>query len=155
MKGILLCITITVSIIAITSSFDFNNWDYKNVVVNPYRVLGISPFSSMNKIKKRYRELVKKYHPDKNPGDKSAEEKFKEISEAYEVLKDDKKKAMYDQYGHAAFEGGMGGAHYQSGGFQDPFDLFRDFYCLKFFLLFEIVLVTEIYFLVYRHFYYL
>lgn len=84
MKGILLCITITVSIIAITSSFDFNNWDYKNVVVNPYRVLGISPFSSMNKIKKRYRELVKKYHPDKNKGHA---EQFRLIQKSFEEIK--------------------------------------------------------------------
>ena len=91
-----------------------------------YEVLGVDRSASAEEIKKAYRKLAVKYHPDKNPGDKSAEEKFKEISEAYEVLKDDKKKAMYDQYGHAAFEGGMGGAHYQSGGFQDPFDLFRE-----------------------------
>lgn len=91
-----------------------------------YEVLGVDRSASAEEIKKAYRKLAVKYHPDKNPGDKTAEEKFKEISEAYEVLKDDKKKAMYDQYGHAAFEGGMGGAHYQSGGFQDPFDLFRE-----------------------------
>ncbi len=91
-----------------------------------YEVLGVPRSASAEEIKKAYRKLAVKYHPDKNPGDKSAEEKFKAISEAYEVLKDDKKKAMYDQYGHTAFEGGAGGASYHSGGFQDPFDLFRE-----------------------------
>ena len=94
-----------------------------------YELLGVSRNASADEIKKAYRKLAVKYHPDKNPGDKTAEEKFKQISEAYEVLKDDKKKAMYDQYGHAAFEGGMGGGgggSYQGGGFQDPFDLFRE-----------------------------
>ena len=94
-----------------------------------YELLGVSRNASADEIKKAYRKLAVKYHPDKNPGDKAAEEKFKQISEAYEVLKDDKKKAMYDQYGHAAFEGGAGGGgggSYQGGGFQDPFDLFRE-----------------------------
>ena len=91
-----------------------------------YELLGVSRSASPEEIKKAYRKLAVKYHPDKNPGDKTAEEKFKAISEAYEVLKDEKKKAMYDQYGHAAFEGGAGGASYRSGGFQDPFDLFRE-----------------------------
>ena len=94
-----------------------------------YELLGVSRNASADEIKRAYRKLAVKYHPDKNPGDKNAEEKFKQISEAYEVLKDDKKKAMYDQYGHAAFEGGMGGnggGSYQGGGFQDPFDLFRE-----------------------------
>ena len=92
-----------------------------------YELLGVSRNASADEIKKAYRKLAVRYHPDKNPGDKAAEEKFKQISEAYEVLKDEKKKAMYDQYGHAAFEGGMsGGGSSQGGGFQDPFDLFRE-----------------------------
>ncbi len=91
-----------------------------------YEVLGVSRGASADEIKKAYRKLAVKYHPDKNPGDKTAEEKFKEISEAYEVLKDEKKKAMYDQYGHAAFSGGAGTANGTQGGFQDPFDLFRE-----------------------------
>ena len=90
-----------------------------------YELLGVSRSASADEIKKAYRKLAVKYHPDKNPGDKEAEEKFKEISEAYEVLKDDKKKAMYDQYGHAAFQGAGASNAYQ-GGFQDPFDLFRE-----------------------------
>jgi molecular chaperone DnaJ len=91
-----------------------------------YETLGVSRSASADEIKKAYRKLAVKYHPDKNPGDKSAEEKFKEISEAYEVLKDEKKKAMYDQYGHDAFAGGAGAAGHAQGGFQDPFDLFRE-----------------------------
>ena len=90
-----------------------------------YEILGLTRTATADEIKKAYRKLAVKYHPDKNPGDKDAEEKFKEISEAYEVLKDDKKKAMYDQYGPEAFAGGSGGSQYQ-GGFQDPFDLFRE-----------------------------
>lgn len=91
-----------------------------------YEILGIPKSASADEIKKAYRKLAVKYHPDKNPGDKSAEEKFKEISEAYEVLKDDKKKAMYDQYGHAAFQGTSSSSGSYQGGFQDPFDLFRE-----------------------------
>lgn len=73
-----------------------------------YEVLGVSRSANENEIKKAYRKLAKKYHPDTNPGNKAAEEKFKEVNEAYEVLKDPKKKAMYDQYGFAAFDGSMG-----------------------------------------------
>lgn len=91
-----------------------------------YELLGVSRSASADEIKKAYRKLAVKYHPDKNPGDKEAEEKFKEISEAYEVLKDDKKKAMYNQYGHAAFQGAAGSSGSHQGGFQDPFDLFRE-----------------------------
>lgn len=93
-----------------------------------YEVLEVSRAVSIEEIKKTYRWLAVKYHPDKNPGDKTAEEKFKEIGEAYEVLSDPQKRAAYDQYGHAAFDprqragraGGFGG------GFHDPFDIFRE-----------------------------
>ena len=71
-----------------------------------YEVLGITKSASKEEIKKAYRKLALKYHPDKNKGDKGAEEKFKEGSEAYHVLSDDKRKANYDQFGHAAFQGG-------------------------------------------------
>ena len=76
-----------------------------------YEVLGVNKSANKDEIKKAYRKLALKYHPDKNKGDKSAEEKFKEGSEAYHVLSDDKRKANYDQFGHAAFQGagGQGG----------------------------------------------
>jgi molecular chaperone DnaJ len=73
-----------------------------------YEVLGVSKESSKNEIKKAYRKIAMKYHPDKNPGDKQAEASFKEAAEAYSILNDEQKKAHYDQYGHAP-EGGMGG----------------------------------------------
>ncbi len=93
-----------------------------------YEVLGTEKGVSADDIKKAYRKLAVKYHPDKNPGDKAAEEKFKELSEAYEALSDPQKRAAYDEYGHAAFDSrtragaGRGGA----GGFHDPFDIFRE-----------------------------
>jgi molecular chaperone DnaJ len=94
-----------------------------------YEVLGVARNASDEEIKKSYRKLAVKYHPDKNPGDKAAEEKFKELGEAYEVLSDPQKRAAFDQYGHAAFDarrraarGGSGGF----GGFHDPFDIFRE-----------------------------
>ena len=76
-----------------------------------YEVLGVSKDASDNDLKKAYRQLAKKYHPDSNPGDKDAEAKFKEATEAYAILSDPEKRKTYDQFGHAAFEnGGMGGA---------------------------------------------
>ena len=75
-----------------------------------YDVLGVSRSAGEDEIKKAYRKLAKKYHPDANPGDKTAEDKFKEVNEAYEVLSDSQKRAQYDQFGHAAFEQGGAGA---------------------------------------------
>ena len=79
-----------------------------------YEILEVSENASQEIIEKAYRVLAKKYHPDMNPGDAEAEKKFKEASEAYAVLSDPDKKRQYDQFGHAAFEGGMGGG---AGGF--------------------------------------
>ncbi|MFZ5723819.1 MAG: molecular chaperone DnaJ [Pseudomonadota bacterium] len=75
-----------------------------------YEVLGVAKDASADDIKKAYRKLAMKHHPDRNPEDKSAEEKFKEVQAAYEILSDDQKRAAYDRYGHAAFEAGGGGA---------------------------------------------
>lgn len=90
-----------------------------------YELLGVSRDASTEEIKKAYRKQAVKYHPDKNPGNKEAEETFKKISHAYEILKDPEKKAAYDRYGHAAFEHGGGGTG-AGGGFHDPFDIFRE-----------------------------
>src|SRR5210317_1764369 len=89
-----------------------------------YEILGISKNATPVEIKKAYRKMALKYHPDKNPGDKSAEDKFKAAEEAYEVLSDENKNARYDQYGHAAFEGGAGGF---GGGGMNMEDIFSQF----------------------------
>jgi len=90
-----------------------------------YEVLGVERSVGEEEIKKAYRKLAVKYHPDKNPGDKTAEEKFKELGEAYEVLCDAQKRAAYDQYGHAAFDRRAAGFG-RAGGFHDPFEVFRE-----------------------------
>lgn len=82
-----------------------------------YETLGVSKSASEDDIKKAYRKLAMKYHPDRNPDNKEAEEKFKEVQKAYDTLSDPQKKAAYDQYGHAAFEQGMGGGSGGFGGF--------------------------------------
>ncbi|REF26165.1 molecular chaperone DnaJ [Xenorhabdus cabanillasii] len=92
-----------------------------------YEVLGISKTADEKEIKKAYKRLAMKYHPDRNQGDKDAEGKFKEIKEAYEILTDSQKRAAYDQYGHAAFEhGGMGGGAGGFSGGADFSDIFGD-----------------------------
>lgn len=91
-----------------------------------YEVLGVQKGASEEEIKKSYRKLAVKYHPDKNPGDKAAEEKFKELGEAYEVLNDADRRALYDQYGHAAFDRRSGQGFGRGGGFHDPFEVFRE-----------------------------
>ncbi|PQJ78409.1 molecular chaperone DnaJ [Polaribacter porphyrae] len=95
-----------------------------------YEILGISKSASQAEIKKAYRKMAIKYHPDKNPGDTTAEENFKKAAEAYEVLSDENKKARYDQYGHAAFDGPQGGGGFGGGGMnmEDIFSQFGDIF---------------------------
>ena len=94
-----------------------------------YDVLGVAQNADGDALKKAYRKMAMQYHPDRNQGDDAAEHKFKEINEAYDVLKDDQKRAAYDQFGHAAFENGGGGGFGGGGaGFADIFDeMFGDF----------------------------
>src|ERR1700751_129149 len=98
-----------------------------------YDTLGVSKSADAAELKRAYRKLAMQYHPDRNSGDKAAEQKFKDISEAYDVLKDDQKRAAYDRFGHAAFEGsaarpGAGDFGFGAGGFAEIFDeMFGEF----------------------------
>src|SRR5215210_565857 len=97
-----------------------------------YEVLGVSRTVDADELKRAYRKLAMTHHPDRNPGDKSAEQKFKDISEAYDILKDDQKRAAYDRFGHAAFDGGGGrgpGDFAFTGGFSGGFaDIFEEMF---------------------------
>ena len=92
-----------------------------------YEVLGVTKSASTDEIKKAYRKVAMQFHPDRNPGDKAAEEKFKEAASAYEVLSDADKKAKYDRFGHAAFGPGTSGGGGFSGGGMDMNDIFSQF----------------------------
>src|SRR6201982_890645 len=97
-----------------------------------YEILGVSKSAGADELKRAYRKLAMQYHPDRNSGDKGAEQKFKDLNEAYDILKDDQKRAAYDRFGHAAFEqaGGRGPGDFgfAAGGFADIFDeMFGEF----------------------------
>ena len=94
-----------------------------------YATLGVAREANGDDLKKAYRKLAMQYHPDRNPGDKQAEAKFKEINEAYDVLKDEQKRAAYDRYGHAAFEnGGAGAGGFDFGGGGGIGDIFEQMF---------------------------
>lgn len=96
-----------------------------------YEILGVSKGATDTELKKAYRTIAKKYHPDLNPNDKEAESKFKEANEAYEILSDPQKRQQYDQFGHSAFENGGAGGGYGAGGYQDFggfSDIFESFF---------------------------
>src|SRR6186713_3172142 len=93
-----------------------------------YEILGVSKSASQEEIKKAYRKVAMQYHPDRNPGDKASEEKFKEAAEAYEILSDQDKRAQYDRYGHAGVSGNGRGGHPGGMNMEDIFSQFGDIF---------------------------
>src|SRR5271169_202038 len=94
-----------------------------------YKILGIDRSATTDEIKTAYRKLAMKYHPDRNPDNKNAEDKFKEATEAYEVLGDTQKRSQYDQFGHAGMNSGMGGGHgHANMNMDDIFENFGDIF---------------------------
>src|SRR5258708_1952791 len=94
-----------------------------------YDILGVSKSADADELKRAYRKLAMQFHPDRNPGDTSAEHKLKDINEAYDGLKDDQKRAAYDRFGHAAFENGSRGPGDFAGGFSGGFaDIFEEMF---------------------------
>src|SRR6266436_263434 len=93
-----------------------------------YEILGVSKSASQDEIKKAYRKVAMQFHPDRNPGDKGAEEKFKEAAEAYEILSDADKRAQYDRYGHAGVSGSARGFGGGNGNMEDIFSQFGDIF---------------------------
>ncbi len=93
-----------------------------------YEILGVTKTASTDEIKKAYRKVAMQYHPDRNPGDKAAEEKFKEAAEAYEILSDADKKSQYDRYGHAGVSGQARGGHHGGMNMEDIFSQFGDIF---------------------------
>src|SRR3712207_1472107 len=94
-----------------------------------YEVLGVSKGATEAEIKSAYRKLAVRYHPDKNPGDEEAEEKFKEAAEAYSVLSDAEQRARYDRFGHAGVSSSAAGANWGAAGFGGIEDILRDLFC--------------------------
>src|SRR5690348_14074308 len=93
-----------------------------------YEILGVTKTATAEEIKKSYRKVAMQYHPDRNPGDKSAEERFKEAAEAYEILSDQDRRAQYDRYGHAGVSNGRGGGHPGGMNMDDIFSQFGDIF---------------------------
>ena len=105
-----------------------------------YEILSLDKTASSDQIKKAYRKVAMKYHPDRNPGDSSAEEKFKEAAEAYSILSDPEKKSRYDQFGHAGINQGGAGAGFHGMDINDIFSSFGDIFLSLTFIFFDLAI---------------